>query len=342
MCLRYAYSYEGGHLNATAESFELGEVYSPPIQRQRAGRGGPDGGAPEQHRTAGSGPELQQRRHLGDGHSVHFHLGPVGPVSAGRPHRRWVQLGRHPLDLARCHGPWSSEEDGDYFLYLHDPDNRFGLSFYLGNPYVPYSEAGGDSVVYQVTAMDGGQSAAEAVRAWFDEQQDAPRTADVQAGALMDAIRFNETVVMEMLRADGVGGGRYVTTPRGAANAEYTALNFTSPSLFTWSRAEDGLPPSPEPEASLILSSPDGRYAIQVWTGSDLVRCTDSGETYWLRAESTGQDVFSGSIFQHLRFWYDEVELTALQGNVVIPDTGQDHLAIAQAWRTRCRRSISG
>lgn len=138
---------------------------------------------------------------------------------------------------------------------------------------------------------------------------------------------------MELTRADGVGGGRYVTTPSGADNADYTAHNFTSPNLFTWSRAEGGMPPSPEPEASLTLSSPDGRYAIQVWTGSDLVCCTDSGETYWLQAESTGQDVFfSGSIFQHLRFWYDEVELAALQGDVVIPDTGQDHLAIAQAW----------
>lgn len=38
------------------------------------------------------------------------------------------------------------------------------------------------------------------------------------------------------------------------------------------------------------------------------------------------------SIFQHLRFWYDEVELAALRGDVVIPDTGQGYLAIAQAW----------
>lgn len=333
VCLRYAYSYGGGHLSATAESFELGEIYSSApysgnrkaaenltaVLRNNTGRLEADlnynsGGTWEMDTLSisTSDPSVQSLLDAltGDGYS-------------------WVDT-RWTWPVVT--DPWSSEEDGDYFLYLHDPDNRFGLSFYLGNPYVPYSEAGGDSVVYQVTAMDGGQSAAEAVRAWFDEQQDAPRTADVQAGALMDAIRFNETVVMEMLRADGVGGGRYVTTPRGAANAEYTALNFTSPSLFTWSRAEDGLPPSPEPEASLILSSPDGRYAIQVWTGSDLVRCTDSGETYWLRAESTGQDVFSGSIFQHLRFWYDEVELTALQGDVVIPDTGQGHLAIAQAW----------
>lgn len=333
VCLRYAYSYGGGHLSATAESFELGEIYSSApysgnrkaaenltaVLRNNTGRLEADlnynsGGTWEMDTLSisTSDPSVQSLLDAltGDGYS-------------------WVDT-RWTWPVVT--DPWSSEEDGDYFLYLHDPDNRFGLSFYLGNPYVPYSEAGGDSVVYQVTAMDGGQSAAEAVRAWFDEQQDAPRTADIQAGALMDAIRFNETVVMEMLRADGVGGGRYVTTPGGAANAEYTALNFTSPSLFTWSRAEDGLPPSPEPEASLILSSPDGRYAIQVWTGSDLVRCTDSGETYWLRAESTGQDVFSGSIFQHLRFWYDEVELTALQGNVVIPDTGQGHLAIAQAW----------
>lgn len=333
VCLRYAYSYEGGHLSATADSFELGEIYSSApysgneeaaddlavVLQNLSGRLTADlnynsGGVwqADTLTVSTSDPSVQTLLETltGDGYS-------------------WVDT-RWTWPVVT--DPWSSEEDGDYFLYLHDPDNRFGLSFYLGNHYVPYSEAGGDSVVYQVTAMDGGQSAAETVRAWFDEQQDAPRTADVQAGELMDAIRFNETVVMEMLRADGVGGGRYVTTPRGAANAEYTALNFTSPSLFTWSRAKDGLPPSPEPEASLTLSSPDGRYAIQVWSGSDLVRCTDSGETYWLRAESTGQDVFSGSIFQHLRFWYDEVELAALQGDTVIPDTGQDYLAIAQAW----------
>ena len=92
------------------------------------------------------------------------------------------------------------------------------------------------------------------------------------------------------------------------------------------------MPSSPEPEASLTLSSPDGRYVIQVWFGSDLVQFTDSGETFWLRAEATGYDVFSPNIFQHLRSWYDEVELAALQKDIVIPDTGQDHQAIAQAW----------
>lgn len=97
-----------------------------------------------------------------------------------------------------------------------------------------YTDKGG-STIYQVTAVHGG-GAAEDIRAWFDEQSDAPLTADVQAGMLMDAIRSNETLVMEMLRADGVGGGRYVTTPGGTANAQYTALHFSSPYAFSWSR----------------------------------------------------------------------------------------------------------
>lgn len=333
VCLRYAYSYEGGHLNATAESFELSDLYSSApysgneeaaedlavVLQNLSGRLTADlnynSGGVWQADTltiSTSDPSVQTLLDTltGDGYS-------------------WVDT-RWTWPIAT--DPWASEEDGDYFLYLHDPDNRCGLTLYRGSSYVQYSEAGGDSVVYQVTAMEGGQSAAEAVRAWFDEQQDTPVTANVQAGALMDAILSNETVVMELTRADGVGGGRYVTTPGGTPNAEYTTLNFTSPYYFTWSRAEGGLPPSPEPEASLTLSSPDGRYAIQVWSGSDLVRCTDSGETYWLQAESTGYDALSGSVFQHLRSWYDEAELAALQGDVVIPDTGQDYLAVAQAW----------
>lgn len=333
VCLRYAYSYEGGHLNATAESFQLSDLYSSApysgnrqaaenlavVLQNTTGRLEAD-----LHHNSGGTWQMDTLSISTSDPSVQALLDTLTGDGYSWVDTRWTW----PVVT----DPWSSEEDGDYFLYLHDPDDRFGLSFYLGNPYVPYSEAGGGSVTYQVTAMDGAQSAAAAVRAWFDEQQDTPLTADLQAGALMDAIRFNETVVMELTRADGVGGGRYVTTPRGATNAEYTALNFTSPNLFTWSPAEDGKTPSPEPEASLTLSSPDSRYAIQVWSGSDLVRCTDSGETYWLQAESTGQDVFSSSIFQHLRFWYDEVELAALREDVVIPDTGQGHLAIAQAW----------
>ena len=333
VCLRFAHSFEGGHLNATAASFELSEPYSSApysgneeaaedlsvlldnnTGRLEATLDYNSGGTWQADALSVSTSALSVQTLLdtltGDGYS-------------------WVDT-RWTWPIAT--DPWASEEDGDYFLSLSVPDTRCSLCVYRDSPYVQYIRGNGTSVIYQVTPVDGAQSAAAAVRAWFDEQRDAPLTADVQAGTLMDAIRSNDTLVMELTRTDGVGGGRYVTTPSGADNADYTAQNFTSPSLFTWSRAEGGMPPSPEPEASLTLSSPDGRYAIQVWTGSNLVRCTDSGETYWLRAESTGQDVFSGSIFQHLRFWYDEVELAALRGDVVIPDTGQGYLAIAQAW----------
>ena len=334
VCLRYAHSFQGGHLNATSESFALSEVYSSApysgiefsavdlivllynvAGRLEATLDYNSGGIWQADALSVSTSALSVQTLLdtltGDGYS-------------------WVET---PWTWPIATDPWASEEDGDYFLSLSLPDTRCSLRVYRDSPYVQYTSGNGTSVIYQVTPVNGTQSAAAAVRAWYDEQRDAPLTADVQVGLLMDAIRSNDTLVMELTRADGVGGGRYVTTPSGADNADYTAHNFTSPNLFTWSRAEGGMPPSPEPEASLTLSSPDGRYAIQVWTDSDLVCCTDSGETYWLQAESTGQDVFfSGSIFQHLRFWYDEVELAALQGDVVIPDTGQDHLAIAQAW----------
>lgn len=330
VCLRFAHSLEGGHLNAAAESFALSEVYS---------------SAPYSANDQAAKDLTQVLQNFTGRLEVNLDYNSGGTwqtdalsVSTSDPTVRvllnrltgdgysWVDT-RWTWPITT--DPWASEEEGDYFLTLHDPDELYMLRVFFGSPYVQYTDKGG-STIYQVTAVHG-SGAAEAIRAWFDEQSDAPLTADVQAGMLMDAIRSNETLVMEMLRADGVGGGRYVTTPGGTANAQYTALHFSSPYAFSWSRAEEGLPSSPEPEASLILSSPDGRYAIQVWTGSDLVRCTDSGQTYWLRAESA--DAMSyGSIFDHLRFWYDEVELDVLRGDIVIPDTGQDHLAVAQAW----------
>ena len=334
VCLRYAHSFQGGHLNATSESFALSEVYSsaPYSGNEEAAEDlivllDNDAGRLEATLDYNSGGIWQA-----DALSVSTSALSVQTLldTLTGDGYSWVET---PWTWPIATDPWASEEDGDYFLSLSVPDTRCSLRVYRDSPYVQYTSGNGTSVIYQVTPVNGTQSAAAVVRAWYDEQRNAPLTADVQVGLLMDAIRSNDTLVMELTRADGVGGGRYVTTPSGADNADYTAHNFTSPNLFTWSRAEGGMPPSPEPEASLTLSSPDGRYAIQVWTGSDLVCCTDSGETYWLQAESTGQDVFfSGSIFQHLRFWYDEVELAALQGDVVIPDTGQDHLAIAQAW----------
>ncbi|WP_295583989.1 M56 family metallopeptidase [uncultured Oscillibacter sp.] len=333
VCLRFAHSFEGGHLNAAAESFELSEPYSsaPYSGNEEAAEDlsvllDNDTGRLEATLDYNSGGTWQA-----DALSVSTSALSVQTLldTLTGDGYSWVDT-RWTWPIAT--DPWASEEDGDYFLSLSVPDTRCSLCVYRDSPYVQYIRGNGTSVIYQVTPVDDAQSATAAVRAWYDEQRDAPLTADVQAGTLMDAIRSNDTLVMELTRTDGVGGGRYVTTRSGTDNADYTAHNFTSPSLFTWSRAEGGMPPSPEPEASLTLSSPDGRYAIRVWTGSNLVCCTDSGETYWLQAESTGQNVFSGSIFQHLRFWYDEVELAALRGDVVIPDTGQGHLAIAQAW----------
>lgn len=80
------------------------------------------------------------------------------------------------------------------------------------------------------------------------------------------------------------------------------------------------------------MEADDGSATLEFWQGSDLVRCTLGHERRMLRAEPTGYDALSPDVFRHMRNWYDEMEWLALTRDIVIPDEGQDHLAVAQAW----------
>lgn len=76
-----------------------------------------------------------------------------------------------------------------------------------------------------------------------------------------------------------------------------------------------------------------GDAAVRCWQGSNLVRCTLRNQTFWLTAPAADADsIYDGTLFSALRDWYDGLEWAALQGEILIPDQGQSHLEIAQAW----------
>ena len=117
----------------------------------------------------------------------------------------------------------------------------------------------------------------------------------------------------------GSGGGSYILP------LDMAAAISRMPENFLWYPAEAGSPPAGL--ASLTLTAEDGSAALQCWEGSSLVRCTRSGVTQWFSAPP-----MDGTVFAALRQIYDEVEWEALREGIIIPDRGQSHLEIAQAW----------
>ena len=151
-----------------------------------------------------------------------------------------------------------------------------------------------------------------------------------RAQAILDTIVSDGTVAMTLTTQDGVGGGRY-EVDSSAGNGPNRVYNFTS--SFDWSHAENTSSSAPESGATLIVASLDGTASIQCWQDSDLVLCTLDGETRWLSAGTLIQGTdFNSIIFDYLRFWYDEAEMSGLRGDIVIPDNGQSYEEIAQAW----------
>ena len=162
------------------------------------------------------------------------------------------------------------------------------------------------------------------------------------AGAPTEAGRTLQTtleqmagsVTLDLTLADGRGGGAYP-----AALEDYWSYRLENyPSDFRWTFADNPVPP--ENAASLTLSSGNGAASVQCWQGVNLVRCTLRDETVWLAAPITGADaVYDGTLFSALREWYDGLEWDALQADILIPDEGQSHLKIAQAWSDAATQS---
>ena len=146
------------------------------------------------------------------------------------------------------------------------------------------------------------------------------------AQAVMDRLLEADTVNMNLLTSQG--GGRYDVDSQ-AGNGPNLAYGFTSD--YDWSYAED---PGDMPAGSLLLMSPGGDLSLRFWPESSLVLFSTYRESVWLRAEPNGNPewVTTIGIFDHMRLWYDEAELAALQGDAAVPDRGQSREEIVQAW----------
>ena len=161
---------------------------------------------------------------------------------------------------------------------------------------------------------------------------EANETAKAAVQAAMDRIlapgAFSLTLTPVL---GGSGGGSYILPLDMAATISRIPEN------FLWYPAEAGTPPVGL--ASLTLTAEDGSAALQCWEGSSRIRCTRSGMTQWLYAPPVMADaVFNGTVFAALRQPYDDVEWLAQRGDIVIPDEGQSHLEIAQAWSDAATR----
>ena len=161
---------------------------------------------------------------------------------------------------------------------------------------------------------------------------EANETAKATVQATMDRILAPGAFSLTLSPVPGgSGGGSYVLPLDMAASISRI------PEDFLWYPAEAGTPPADL--ASLTLTAEDGSAALQCWEGSSLVRCIRSGVTQWFYAPPVMADaVFNGTVFFALRQPYDEVEWLAQRGDIVIPDEGQSHLEIAQAWSDAATR----
>ena len=161
---------------------------------------------------------------------------------------------------------------------------------------------------------------------------EANETAKATVQATMDRILAPGAFSLTLSPAPGgSGGGSYVLPLDMAASISRI------PEDFLWYPAEAGTPPADL--ASLTLTAEDGSAALQCWEGSSLVRCIRSGVTQWFYAPPVMADaVFNGTVFSALRQPYDEVEWDALREGILIPDQGQSHLEIAQAWADAATR----
>lgn len=328
VCLRYAHSYGGGHLNATAESFELSEIYSsaPYSGNQQA----------VENLTAllknDSGQVIVE---------LNIHGDEVFPsqrvtVPTDDPALQTL-LADLTEDLSWIDTRWTwpiatdpwGDPDLAYFLSLSEPLERYRLTVYAGGTYVSLNDT-----IYQVTAPDGGSDPAAITRAWM-ERYCAGLEPPADSG-LGQSVQ--ETV--DLLRF-AARGWLYLTDPATGESERYQSFETDPDTLrypygdlgtyFRWTET-DGLSSAREP-ASVTLTTADASISVTAFqnTGKLLIRRGD--DLQWLAAEpSDPDDVFAVDVYHYLRCWYDAAQWEAHVQNLAISDTGQTREEIAQAW----------
>ena len=186
--------------------------------------------------------------------------------------------------------------EGLYLVFRDDSPDRFGyeLTYQFSMRQVPWPSA--EQLPYRLSRIPLGTATLQA------ETSAASAAALVKMG--MDRLMEADTVSMNLLASQG--GGRYDVDPQ-AGNGPNRADGFTG--NFDWSYAED---PGDVPAESLLLMSPGGDLSFRFWPGSDLVLLHTYRESTWLRAEpkdDPGGHPYE-NIFNYMRSWYDEQDMT--------------------------------
>ena len=141
-----------------------------------------------------------------------------------------------------------------------------------------------------------------------------------QAQAVLDAIVADGNVTMSY-------NGKSYTASKDYGNGPNRLYTF--PYSYRFYPTEGGYPDTSD---ALKVSSTDGSAAFYCWPNSLAVFCTLGNTEIWLMAQPVEDTPLDDSLFQFFRFWFDEMELSALSQDIVIPDEGQSHLEIAQEW----------
>lgn len=209
----------------------------------------------------------------------------------------------------------------DWLFFLRDSD---GSLTYLWNDMM--NDMGPGSPLYDEYVAD------RLVELGYRREVGSFSAAARDAAAKFDRLieRSGGQVTLRLAPAEGEAAAYTVDPDEG--NGPYYRNQFTDTAQYTWRHAVSvrGYPEG----ASLTITDPSWEYYIRLWEGSDLVMIKpDNDGAYWYEVKQN----FTSSLglpdaFSLLRQWFDEAEWAALTGNITIPDQGQSHQAVAQAW----------
>ena len=145
-----------------------------------------------------------------------------------------------------------------------------------------------------------------------------------------DEFTAQDEFLMELTTEDGVGGGAY-STSAGPWNAWSEYEDITSD--YRWETVETVT--RAELSETNALTMKCGTKSLTLYQTPRLVEYRN-GETHlWFRAELAVNDPNAFELFEHIRHWYDEMELKAIRGDVAIPDRGQGYEKVAREWAER-------
>ena len=208
--------------------------------------------------------------------------------------------------------------EGFYLIFRDVSQDRFGyeVAYQFSMRQIPWPSA--EQLPYRLSHIPLGTATLQA--------ETSAASASTLAQMEMDRLLEADTVNMNLLTSRG--GGRYDVDPQ-AGNGPNLAYGFTSD--YDWSYAED---PGDMPAESLLFMSPGGDLSLRFWPESDLVLFSTYRESIWLRAEPNGNPewVTTIGIFDHMRLWYDEAEITRLKRVTAVPDRGQSREEIVREW----------